>query len=123
MIFWNDEDDAPLRGEPLPPRAQLAPTYGLATGDLTGNGREEIVLGGNLYGVKPQSGPYDASRGAVLAVDESTGSLGSLRPDQSGVAIDGEIRTIVPVNRADGSTAWIIARYNDTPMVLESQHE
>ena len=114
-IFWNEEEG--FRGEPLPLRAQLAPIFGIHTADLTGNGREEIVLGGNLYHVKPQSGPYDASRGAVLSYDGER--LGSWHPDNSGVNINGEIRTIQPFRGADGNQFLLFARYNDTPKVLK----
>jgi len=76
--------------EELPVRAQLAPMYGIHLEDLTGDGRKEILMGGNLYDVKPQSGPYDASRGAVLSWRDNR--IQSYMPQQSGVNITGEIR-------------------------------
>ena len=114
MIFWNEEDG--FRGEALPVRSQLAPMYGIHTADLTGNGRDEIVMGGNLYHVKPQSGPYDASRGVVIGY--KNGKLGSYNDHQSGFNVDGEIRGINALIRADGSRMMIIARYNDSPVIL-----
>ena len=88
VVVWNTEEG--MQVEELPPRAQMAPMYGIALEDLTGNGLPEVIIGGNLYDVKPQSGPYDAGRGVVLTYSE--GALHSLPPHLSGVHIQGEIR-------------------------------
>jgi hypothetical protein len=75
-------------------------------------------MGGNLYEVKPQAGPYDASRGVVLSWDEQTESLQSLPPNQSGVNMEGEIRGIrIVENGAGNPQRIIIARYNDSPII------
>ena len=117
VVIWNREEG--MQVEPLPFRAQLAPVYGIATADLNGDGREEVILGGNLYDVKPQSGPYDASRSVVLSYDGE--SLRSIHPDHSGIRINGEIRAIVPIHTQAASeepTHWIIARYHQQPVVV-----
>jgi enediyne biosynthesis protein E4 len=101
--------------EELPMRAQLAPMYGVHLHDLTGDGRPEVILGGNLYDVKPQSGPYDASRGVVLAYRD--GTLKSVPPHQSGMNVQGEIRNIRSIQTTYG-TQLIITRFNDSPVVI-----
>jgi hypothetical protein len=116
-IFWNREEG--FIGEPLPVRAQLAPMYAVELADLTGDGRPEIVMGGNLYEVKPQAGPYDASRGVVLIWDERTGSLQSLPPDQSGLNVEGEIRGIQKLDGPQGTPGRIlIVRYHESPLMF-----
>ncbi|WP_340105656.1 VCBS repeat-containing protein [Rhodohalobacter sp. 8-1] len=115
MIFWNEGGG--FRGEPLPVRAQLAPMYGIHTGDLTGDGRPEILMGGNLYAVKPQAGPYDASEGVVIGYKNE--KLGSYPPQLSGFEIDGEIRQIASLT-VNGSRYFIIAMYDDN-LVIRSQ--
>jgi len=117
MIYWNRAGG--FAGEPLPVRAQLAPMYAVHAGDLTGDGRPEILLGGNLHAVKPQAGPYDASRGVVIGYEK--GKLGSYPPARSGVDIAGEIRSIAAIEGPDGTRRLIIARYDDTPVVMEIQ--
>jgi hypothetical protein len=107
MIFWNEERG--FRAEPLPARAQLAPMYGIHLADLTGDGADEILMGGNLYDVKPQAGPYDASQGIVIEYRD--GQLGTLAPNISGFEIDGEIRQIAPLIMSD-EQYFIITRYN-----------
>ncbi|TVQ65157.1 MAG: hypothetical protein EA360_10530 [Balneolaceae bacterium] len=120
VVIWNEE--AGMRVELLPFRAQLAPVYGITTADLTGNGLPEVILGGNLYDVKPQSGPYDASRSVVLSYDGE--SLRSIHPDHSGIKINGEIRAIEPIRTQVGQEEpdhFIIARFNQKPVVVRMQ--
>ncbi len=108
VIFWNRPEG--MQAEKLPMRIQLAPMYGLALTDLTGNGLPEIIMGGNLYDVKPQSGPFDASRSTVLTYHN--GKLGSITPQLSGMDLNGEIRKIVPIgNKAN--PMLIISRFNE----------
>jgi len=108
MIFWNEPEG--FRGEPLPVRAQLAPMYAVHTADLMGDGADEIITGGNLYDVKPQAGPYDASRATVISY--TNGRLGSWPPEISGINTNGEIRNIRLLSR-DGETHLVISRYDD----------
>jgi len=118
MIFWNREGG--FEGQPLPVRAQLAPMYAVETADLDADGRPEIIMGGNLYEVKPQAGPYDASRGVVLSWDEKSGSLQSLPPGQSGMNVEGEIRGIRVVSGdKPEQKRLIIARYDDNHIIYK----
>ena len=99
----------------LPTRAQLAPMYGIHLEDLTGDGKAEILLGGNLYDVKPQTGPYDASRGVVLGwVD---GQIRSYMPEQSGVNITGEIRQF-HIIESNGNRYILVGKFDDNISVL-----
>ena len=118
MVFWNREEG--FEGQPLPMRAQLAPMYAVDLVDLTGDGHLEVIMGGNLYEVKPQAGPYDASRGVVLSWDEQSGSLQSLPPHQSGLSVEGEIRGVLSLE-TEGTTGQhiLIVRYNEPPIIYE----
>jgi len=105
--------------ERLPARAQLAPMYGILTTDLTGDGLPEVLMAGNLYEVKPQAGPYDASRGALIVMDrEGEQQPGSLSDSDSGFIVPGQGRRIIELTRADGTQLIIVARYDDTPLVF-----
>ncbi|MFN2374878.1 MAG: FG-GAP repeat domain-containing protein, partial [Cyclonatronaceae bacterium] len=115
MIFWNEETG--FRGEALPLRAQLAPMYGVHATDLTGNGTDELLMGGNLYDVKPQAGPYDASRGVVIGYEN--GKLGSYPPQVGGMNTKGEIRGIESINTGNGTKHFVIVRYDAPPVLLE----
>ncbi len=77
----------------LPLEAQLSPVYAIVTDDFDGDGDQDIVLGGNLYSVKPEVGRYDASHGVYLE------NLGQFRFKNhrggNGFSITGEVRDII----------------------------
>jgi hypothetical protein len=53
----------------LPEEAQLSPVYGIEVRDMDNDGKLDILLGGNLYNVRPEVGRYDASFGLFLKGD------------------------------------------------------
>ncbi|HEX6890546.1 MAG TPA: VCBS repeat-containing protein, partial [Chryseolinea sp.] len=95
----------------LPIEAQSSPVYGIEITDLDGDGKQDILLGGNLYRAKPEVGRYDASYGTFLKGD-GTGHFSSVSAKDSGIKIDGEVRDIVSIKRKDGDLL-LISRNND----------
>lgn len=120
IIIWNREDSG-MEIEKLPLRTQLSPVYGIHANDITGDGRSDIVLGGNLFGVKPRAGSYDAGRGTILTY--YNGELSTISPANSGINAVGEVRNITSITKADGTRLTIIARFNDHPLVYEHNHQ
>ncbi|MGF1669826.1 MAG: VCBS repeat-containing protein [Balneolaceae bacterium] len=114
VVIWNEAGGA--RVERLPLRAQLSPVYGLWSGDVSGDGRAEILVAGNLLEVKPVAGPYDASWGALIMRGDD-GGLASISPVHSGLQAGGASRGIVSVRDAGGHTLIVIARNNASPLV------
>ena len=55
--------------KPLPVDAQLSPMYGVMVDDFDRDGNLDVMMGGNLYRVKPEVGRYDASYGVFLKGD------------------------------------------------------
>jgi hypothetical protein len=89
-----------FRFQALPVEAQVAPVYGIETGDFDEDGNPDILIGGNLYKTKPQVGRYDASYGLFLKGD-GKGGFAAVAPGISGVNIDGEVRDIVTLSGLD----------------------
>ncbi|MCY4298606.1 MAG: VCBS repeat-containing protein [Flavobacteriaceae bacterium] len=93
--LFQHQNDFQFEGIPLPQEAQLSPMYGMAVGDWNQDGNQDVMMGGNLYGAKPEVGIYDSSYGVYLVsdgqrlVNQSTGS---------GFHIKGEIRDIEIIN-------------------------
>ena len=52
--------------KPLPKESQFSPIYAIIASDFDKDGNIDLILGGNLYNVKPEIGRYDASYGQFL---------------------------------------------------------
>ena len=95
----------------LPKEAQFSTIYAVATNDFDEDGDQDILLGGNLYSVKPEVGRYDASYGVYL---ENMGGLKfKSHIDGNGFVVKGEVRDII----IDGSKV-IVSRNNDSLAVF-----
>lgn len=77
----------------LPIEAQFSTVYAITANDFDGDGDNDLVLGGNLYNVKPEVGRYDASYGLYL---ENKGDGTFVIPKiDSGFKLKGEVRDIL----------------------------
>ena len=97
----------------LPMEAQLSPVYAICVKDIDRDGFEDIILGGNLYGVKPEVGRYDASHGAFLK-GTGNGNFVSIPSRETGLFLDGQIRDI-KIIQIKGREMLMVARNNDRP--------
>src|SRR5690606_10505754 len=64
-VFINDGTGHFTRGA-LPAEVQFSPVYAIETGDFNGDGNIDLLMGGNLFNAKPETGRYDASYGSFL---------------------------------------------------------
>ncbi|WP_439581069.1 VCBS repeat-containing protein [Dyadobacter bucti] len=94
----------------LPREAQVSKLFALATTDINGDGRPDLLGGGNYLGVSAYQGRYDSSYGLVL-INRGNGKFESLSPIDTGFLLDGEIRDIRAVNTKEGPV-WVVARNN-----------
>ena len=115
-VFLNDGKGNFTRKQ-LPVEAQFSPVYAAAVGDYNGDGNLDILLGGNLYNVKPELGRYDASYGALLAGD-GHGNFSHIPPKTSGLLLDGEIRDFKQVKTSAGKIL-VVARSNESLEVFK----
>jgi enediyne biosynthesis protein E4 len=76
----------------LPAAVQYSPVYAMLAEDFDGDGNVDVLLGGNLYAAKPETGRYDASRGLLLKGDGKGGFVEV--PGNGGFMVDGEIRDL-----------------------------
>lgn len=93
----------------LPSQAQISPVYGIASGDFDRDGDLDIIMGGNLYAVKPEVGRYDASYGTFLKND-GNGNLVAAQPGE-GFMIQGEVRDFLVFRD------FVIVARNSEPLV------
>jgi hypothetical protein len=96
---------------PLPPEAQFSPIYSILADDFDKDGICDIILGGNQYRAKPQTGIYDASLGLFLK-GRGDGSFAPVSPLSSGIFIRGEVRDM-KIIKINGQNILSVARNNN----------
>lgn len=112
VIVLNDGDAVRVRE--LPYTAQLAPMFGVLPLDWNRDGAMDLVLGGNLDGLKPDIGRLAASRGAVLRGD-GTGAFETVRG--TGLRFEGQVRHLVALQTPLGLRV-VAVRNDDAPQVF-----
>jgi len=111
-VFIND-GKGNFMMEPLPIRAQFSPVFAIVSMDLNEDGLKDLFLGGNFFGVKPQTGRFDANYGTTFIADAEH-HYTYLEPQESGLFIKGEARDIAAIKMANGEKLIIVARNNDS---------
>lgn len=110
MVWWGNGDGSFSKGVELPWEAQLSPMFSGALIDIDESGNRELLIGGNLHGVKPEVGRYDASYGLVLRLNTNR-KIEALSATESGLHVEGQIRAILP----QGEGVWVL-RNNATAL-------
>jgi enediyne biosynthesis protein E4 len=96
----------------LPLKAQFSPVYGICIDDVNNDTKSDLILGGNLFAVKPEIGRYDALNGLVLLSD-GAGNFTTTSSVSSGLKISGEVRHIETIRTKSGSIIAFV-RNNDS---------
>jgi len=102
----------------LPREAQLAPVYGILATDVDGDGRADLVMGGNFDGFQPEIGRMGSSAGLVLHAD-GHGHFTPMPAAATGFRVPGQTRDIQRVRTANGDII-VVTRNNDAPLVFKS---
>ncbi len=102
---------------PLPVEAQFSPVFAVQVGDYNSDGHPDLLLGGNLYNVKPEVGRYDASCGSTLLGD-GKGGFRSVPSKFTGFRLEGEIRDFTEVSTPLGDLL-VVARSNGPLQVFK----
>ena len=98
----------------LPFAAQQSPVFAWMNAGVTGT--QTLINGGNLYGVVPYEGRYDASFGNTL-VAAGSNNYKWVSPAVSGFFVRGEIRDIKPIKLAGYNKAFVVA-VNNSPLTF-----
>ena len=97
----------------LPIEAQVAPVHEFAIEDVNKDGKQDIILVGNNYGMQVESGRIDAGTGLVL-LGGGSGNFKPVKSMDSGFWADGNTRDLAPIT-VNGKRHFIIAT-NDEPL-------
>jgi len=115
-VFINDGKGHFTRKQ-LPVEAQFSPVYAAAVGDYNGDRIPDILLGGNLYNVKPELGRYDASYGSFL-IGDGKGGFNYMPAKLSGFHLNGEVRNILEVKTLKNKIL-VVARNNNPLQIFK----
>ena len=103
--------------KPLPTEAQFSTVSGIAVSDYDGDGKQDILLGGNFYQSKPEVGIYDASYGLLLKGD-GKGNFKAMNANKSGFFLKGAVRDIITI-KSKKKDLVIVARNNDQLKIFQ----
>jgi len=115
VLLNNGDGTFALSALPLP--AQFAPVYGIHVEDIDQDGHLDAILGGNLYGVKPEVGRYDASYGLWLK-GQGDGTFVPITTKASGLNLEGQVRDIESIE-VDGRRLLLVAKNNEPMQVYQ----
>ena len=104
--------------QPMPVEAQFAPVQAVVADDFDGDGRIDLLLGGNFWGVPPIQGRYDASYGLLLR-GIGGGRFTAMDMTQSGVEITGQVRHMRSLRTTNGRLV-AVARNADRLLLLQA---
>jgi hypothetical protein len=114
---WLNDGKGKFIQKQLPVQAQFAPVYALLVEDFDKDGNEDILMGGNLYRAKPETGIYDGSYGLFLK-GNGQGDFDAMPSDQSGVFLKGETRSFDAIT-IQGKKMVLVGMNNDRMRFLK----
>jgi hypothetical protein len=103
--------------EPMPVEAQISPIFASLAGDFDGDGRTDLLVAGNFYGVPPVFGRYDAGYGLMMR-GSAGGRLTPVDMEESNLAIEGQVRDMKALRGPKGERLIAVARNNDKLEIL-----
>jgi hypothetical protein len=105
-------DSGTFKMIPLPVEAQFSPVYAIKAEDFDHDGKCDILIGGNQYRQKPETGINDASYGLFLK-NMGNNRFVAVPALKSGILTKGEIRDLKIIN-VGNKNIIIVARNNDS---------
>ncbi len=116
IVLWNNGKQYTV--EKLPASMQWSPIFTWLVSDLDGDGKKDVLAAGNFYGVNPYEGRYDAGYGQLLLNKDQHKWL-SPSSLQSGIKLNGEVRSVRQLVGKNGQILYLAAKNNDKLMLLE----
>lgn len=108
--LWINDGNGKFTKRQLPVQSQFFPVYALLADDFTGDGVTDILLGGNLFRAKPETGIYAGGYGLLLKGDNQ-GNFVAVSAAESGLNISGEIRAFKEIR--SGGRRYVLVGINN----------
>jgi hypothetical protein len=103
--------------QPLPELAQLSSIKAIVAEDINGDGKTDLIIGGNEFNFQPQLGRLDASEGLVL-LNNGQGNFIPLDQQQTGLNLKGMVRSILPL-QVKNKKCLLFLQNNQTPLLYQ----
>lgn len=116
MVLYND-GKGKFTAKPLPNQAQLFPIRDFVTMDVNGDGKNDLVCAGNMYGVEVETVRYDAGVGLLMLSDGDL-SFRSISVPESGIFSPYDTRHILPIRIGGSRSPGILFVNNNGPVQL-----
>jgi len=114
MVLINDGKGG-YAASSLPYPMQWSPVFAFAALDFDGDGKQDLLAGGNFYGTTPFEGRYDAMS-IELYKGNGKGNYNAVMPLPAPLdTLSGEVRCIQPIRLVNGKKAMIIG-FNNAPL-------
>ena len=113
---WINQKNGGFKKLNLPIQAQFSPVYSMLIDDFDGDKNLDVLMGGNLYRAKPETGIYDGSYGLMLK-GNGKGDFVALSSRESGVLMKGEIRSLKKIEYKKQRMV-LVGKNNDKMEVL-----
>ena len=108
--------------QPLPSEAQFSPVYAILAQDFDNDRWKDILLSGNLYGLKPELGRYDANYG-VYYKGHPGHKLEYNTPSITGFFYKGEARDMVSIKNGANKELIFLGLNNDSLKIFKHNIE
>ncbi|MEM9918744.1 MAG: VCBS repeat-containing protein [Bacteroidota bacterium] len=106
----------------LPMAAQVAPIFGMQTGDFNEDGFLDVLLVGNSYATEIGIGRYDACKGVLLAGD-GQGGFHPLTLKETAFFVDGDAKSLACLLGRDAQPIWLAGRNNGQTKVFAKSND
>ncbi len=103
-IFINDSSS--FNKIEIPIESQFSTTNAIHVDDYNNDGYKDIIIGGNLYNVKPEVGRYDAQYGLLLLGNKE--GFVSTNNNFSGVSFKGQTRELLKLKRNNENILFVL---------------
>jgi hypothetical protein len=111
--YFENKGNGTFSIHPLPKLAQISSINSFLNEDIDGDGNQDLVIAGNLYGSEPETTRNDASIGLVLKGD-GKGNFEPVPPLKSGLFIEGDTRSLNLIHLGkEKKPCILVAKNND----------
>lgn len=117
MVLIND-GKGHFSASAFPYTLQWTPIFAFAAHDFNGDGKMDLLAGGNFFGTEPFEGRYDAMPLEIYHGDGKGGFKAALPLSPPLDTLSGEVRSIEPIRMANGKQAMIVGFNNGTLRLL-----